>query len=188
MVVHVSVRSVQFGREWILTSCDCFMFQLLWWPTHSWRPCWPVVTFSCLMWEIPTSTRLDAFQMLSTSHVGVNMCTKWDECFSTGRWSHILFLYMWVYQWAAWRSLWSCPQNIFSRNLKWVLLGKMTTTLCFTAKVANGAPKRWTSLVSWDSAGKSQPRHLYAHKRLTMRKSRHCMSNYRRAFKVREQL
>lgn len=128
------------------------MFQLQWWPTHSWRPCCPTVTFSYLMWEILMNTRPDASQMLWTSHVSVKYMYKVGMGFL---WVLTFLLFVCVYQWTTWRSLWSCPRCIFSRNLKWRLLGKMTTILCFTAKVATGAPKPWTSPASWDLTGKT---------------------------------
>lgn len=82
-----------FGKGWMLISIRSFMFppQLQRWPTRSWRPCCPIVTFSCSTWEILMNTRLGVFQMLSTSHVSLtlNLGKVW---FSMALSSHIVFV------------------------------------------------------------------------------------------------
>lgn len=141
-----------------------FMFppQLQRWPTRSWRPCCPIVTSSCSMWEILMNTRLDVFQMLSTSHVSLTLGRKLGKrVVFYGSFLSYCFCRVCKYQWVSWRSLWSCPQSDFNRNLKWGFLGKMMTTSCFTAEVETEVPKHFLLLVSWDLAGKSSCTCIY---------------------------
>lgn len=68
-------------------------------------------------------------------------------------WVFTLLLY--EYQWGFWKSLSSCPHSSFNTNLKWGFLGRMMTTLCFTAEVATGVLKHSLLLISLDSSGKN---------------------------------
>lgn len=60
----------------VVSSCLYIYLQKpQWWHSPSWKPCCQTTTSSCLTWDEWTSTRLDAFLRLSTSHVSHNRHT-----------------------------------------------------------------------------------------------------------------
>lgn len=61
--------ALEWGWIRCLIHLCLFPLQHQWWPTCSWRPCCPIMTFSFSTWETLMSSRLDASHRLSTFHV-----------------------------------------------------------------------------------------------------------------------
>lgn len=107
------------------------------------------MTSSCSMFASRMNTRRDVLQMLSTCHVRFIQAAKTALTFFFFSKFSLIFLCVGEFQCPWWTSLWGCPQSSFSSGTTWRLLGKRTTTLCFTAGAATEVWRLFPRPISW---------------------------------------